>query len=300
MYVYFASLCRDSTVFYPYAVQQQQPTPEIKWKLCTSLNHERSWRLKKSQLRACVDSRMLSTTVANPVSDSLRATSGRPRVKCILLPNPSISCTAYVYTLVLFIMIRCSEQCTLLNESHRKKEIARARLGVCVKLCKYVYADPGRERERERERAMQRYCTSHCLITDAHWGRAYFQIVLLLTSKLYHFQILLVSSGTIWKWYNLAVVQFGSGTIWKWEVARFGSAHGPNGHPYLIPSRTMNVKTYTEILRSALRSTVRSMVSSLFPVLLSTVEFDVRVKVVARGPTVGSDSTSNRTRTSCW
>ena len=150
MYVYFASLCRDSTVFYPYAVQQQQPTPEIKWKLCTSLNHERSWRLKKSQLRACVDSRMLSTTVANPVSDSLRATSGRPRVKRILLPNPSISCTAYVYTLVLFIMIRCNEHCTLLNESHRKKEIARARLSVCVKLCKYVYADPGRERERER------------------------------------------------------------------------------------------------------------------------------------------------------
>ena len=28
--------------------------------------------------------------------------------------------------------------------------------------------------------------------TEAHWGRAHFQIVLLLTSKLYHFQIVLL------------------------------------------------------------------------------------------------------------
>ena len=208
MYVYTLLACVVIQLYSSPMLCNNNLHQRLTWKLCTSLNHERSWRLKKSQLRACVDSRMLSTTVANPVSDSLRATSGRPRVKRILLPNPSISCTAYVYTLVLFIMIRCNEHCTLLNESHRKKEIARARLSVCVKLCKYVYADPGRERERER--AMQRYCTSHCLITDAHWGRAYFQIVLLLTSKLYHFQILLVSSGTIWKWYNLAVVQCGS------------------------------------------------------------------------------------------
>ena len=52
------------------------------------------WRHKKPQQRACIDSRMLSTTVAiQPVSDSPRATSGRPPMARSI--RPSISSTTY-------------------------------------------------------------------------------------------------------------------------------------------------------------------------------------------------------------
>ena len=56
------------------------------------------------------------------------------------------------------------------------------------------------------------YCTeahwgrAHFQIVLAHWGRAQFHIVLLLTSKLYHFQILLLPNCTTAKLYHFQIV----------------------------------------------------------------------------------------------